>query len=113
MANKDNKSILSHLKNLMMHIIKWNTQEDKKGNSWRKSINNSRKEIKDVQKRKPSLNDEFLKNNWDKTFSEAKKEAEKEMQQETSINKLTWKEVFFNKYTFIAMIAFALFKLFS
>ncbi len=111
MANKERNSILSHLKNLMMHIIKWNTQEDKKGNSWSNSIKNSREGIEKVQKRKPSLNDEFLKNNWNNTFDKAKKEAESEMQQVTKINSLTWKEVFFNKYTFIAVITFALFKL--
>ncbi len=113
MANKKNKSILSHLKNLMLHIIKWNTQEEKRGSSWKRSIDNSKKEIKNVQAKQPSLNDDFLKKNWDKTFDKAKNKAEKEMKQKTSINNLTWKEVFFNKYTFIAILAFALFKLFA
>ena len=35
--------------------------------------------IQDIQKKNPSLNDEFLKKNWAKTFNKAKKEAEDEM----------------------------------
>ncbi len=112
MANKDRNTILSHLKNLMMHIIKWGTQKEKKGNSWKRSIENSRKGIEDVQDKIPSLNDEFLKKNWDKTFEKAKKEAEKEMKEKSKIKNLTWREVFFNKYTFIGIVVLSILKLF-
>ena len=112
MSNKERKSILSYLKNLMMHIIKWNSQEEKRSNSWRKSINNSRNKIKDIKEDTPSLNDDFIKKNWDKTFDKAKKEAEGEMQQKSKIENLTWKEVFISKYTLIGIIALTLYKLF-
>ncbi len=88
MANKDSKSILSYLKNLMIHIIKWKTQESKRGRSWKNTIKYSKKGILDIQSKKPSLNEGFLKKNWDKTFEKAKKEAEKEMGEESAVNKL-------------------------
>ena len=95
----------------MMHIIKWNSQENKRTNSWRKSIDNSREGISKEQKKRPSLNDEFLKKKWDKTFDKAKKEAETEMEQKSKITELTWKEVFINKYTLIGIITFIIYNI--
>ena len=112
MANRDRRTVLSHLKNLMMHIIKWDSQEDKRSNSWRDTIKNSRDGITNSQKKNPSLNDEFLKKNWEKTFDLANKKAEAEMKKESGITNLTWKEVFINKYTLIAIFAFILIKFF-
>ncbi len=113
MANRDRNAILSHLRNLMMHIIKWKSQEQKRSNSWGNTIRNSRKGIKKVQKKKPSLNDKFLNNNWGEIFNEAKKEAEKEMTEKSKVKNLTWKEVFINKYTLIGIIVFLIIKLFD
>lgn len=108
MSNKQRKSILSYLKLAMQHIIKWNTQPDKRSNSWIISINKSRTHIKKIQKEKPSLSDEFLKNNWDDTLKKAITDAEKEMQQKAENKKLTWKEVFEKKYIIpLLVIAFA------
>ncbi len=112
MANKDRNAILSHLKNLMMHIIKWKSQEQKRSRSWRDTINNSKERIKRSQNKTSSLNNEFLKKNWDKTFEKAKKEAEKEMKEKSKIKNLTWREVFFNKYTFIGIVVLSILKLF-
>ena len=112
MANRDRRAILSHLKNLMMHIIKWNSQENKRTNSWRDTIKNSRDGITDSQEKHPSLNNEFLKKNWDKTFDKAKKEAENEMGKKTDTTDLTWKDVFISKYTLIAIFAFIFIKFF-
>ena len=111
MAKKDRNAILSYLENLMMHIIKWKSQEKKRSNSWKNSINFSKKEIDNLQNKKPSLNDEFLKKNWDKTFDKVKKKAEDEMKQKSKITELTWKEVFINKYTLIGIIAFIIFNM--
>lgn len=112
MAKKDRSAILNHLKNLMIHIIKWNSQEDRRGSSWQQSINNSRDKISDIQKNKPSLNDEYLKKKWNDTFDKANKKAENEMQEKSKINNLTWTEVFINKYTLIGILGFLLVKFF-
>lgn len=101
MSSKNKKSILSYLKVLMLHIIKWKSQEEKRSNSWKNSIKNSRKKIDDIQIESPSLNEDFLLENWDKTFDKAKKEAEGEMKKKSKISGLNWKEVFTNKYTLI------------
>ena len=95
-----------------MHIIKWNSQEEKRSGSWSRTIENSREEILDKQEKKPSLNDEFLKKNWDRTFDKAKKKAENEMGKKTDATGLTWKDVFISKYTLIAIFAFIFIKFF-
>ena len=111
MANKNKKAILSYLENLMMHIIKWKSQEEKRSSSWGKTIRDSRKNISREQKKIKSLNDDFLKKNWDKTFEKAKKEAEGEMKQKSKVKSLTWKDVFLSKYTLLIALGFILFKL--
>ena len=112
MAKKDRNAILSYLKNLMMHIIKWKSQENKQSNSWKKSIDFSKKKIIDLQNNNPSLNDEFLKKNWDKTFDKATKKAENEMEPKSKITELTWKEIFINKYTLIGIFALIIYNIY-
>ena len=73
MAKKDRNAILSHLKNLMMYIIKWYSQEDKRSNSWKTTIKNSRDEITEIQADKPSINDEFLKKTGTKLLIKQKR----------------------------------------
>ncbi len=87
-----------------MHIIKWESQPEKKSVSWKKTINNLRNQINDFQNKRPSLTDDFLKQNWDKTYTEATKKAEKEMEKESEVSGLTWQQVFFNKYTLIILV---------
>lgn len=101
MSKKDQKALLSHFKNLMMHIVKWLSQEKKRSKSWKNTINNSRQQISNIQKNTPSLTDKFIEENWDKTFDKAKKDAEKEMKKKSKTKSLTWEEVFVNKYTLI------------
>ena len=87
-----------------MHIIKWLSQEEKRSKSWQRTIDNSRERIDDIQKKNPSLNDQFIENNWEDTFDKAKKEAEDEMKKKSDISGLDWQEVFINKYTLFLVL---------
>jgi Domain of unknown function DUF29 len=98
MGQKEKNSLMSHLKTLMMHIIKWKSQAEKRSGSWIDSINETRKQIKKLQEEKPSLTDSWIQSVWDDIFGKAKKEAENEMQQKSPIENLSWKEVFVDKY---------------
>lgn len=92
----------------MMHIIKWKTQEDKRSNSWENTIDYSRTGIEKTQSKQPSLNDDFIKDNWEETYERATKDAEKEMGQESKVKKLTWHDVFINKYSLFVLIIIGL-----
>ncbi len=98
MSKSNKRKILSHLKVLMMHIFKWETQEDKRSTSWVRSIDNARKAIKETQVDVPSLTDDFLKSEWENTLKKAKSEAEEEMSQKTELDALSWDDVFKKKY---------------
>lgn len=45
----------SHLRILLLHLLKWRYQPDRRSQSWRESIVNSRREIEDVSEMSPSL----------------------------------------------------------
>ncbi len=115
MSKKEKRALESHLQNLMMHILKWKNQIQKRTLSWRKTIDNSRKEIAKIKEENPSLNDDYLKSIFEENLKKAKNSAEKEMQQAVSDDKLTWDEVFKNPYflsfcvlaLLIALFAFA------
>jgi Domain of unknown function DUF29 len=98
MSQKENNSLMSYLEKLMMHIIKWKSQPEKRSRSWIDTITETRKQIKKLQKKKPSLTDSWIRSIWDDIFGKAKIEAEKEMKKPTDIQNLTWKEVFVDQY---------------
>lgn len=50
----------SRLTILLMHLIKWAWQPEKRGNSWRKTIRIQRREIKDLLDQSGSLKPYFL-----------------------------------------------------
>jgi hypothetical protein len=90
----------------MLHIVKWNSQSEKISKSWKSSIEFSRKKIKDIQETHPSLNDNYLKENWDASVKKAIIEAEKEMNQPATKTELSWDEVFTMKYILPLLIIF-------
>jgi hypothetical protein len=100
MANSERKALLSQLKRLMLHIIKWKIQPQKQSKSWIKSINDAREEIELAQEFSPSLNKNYIESIWEKTLKLAKRGAEDEM--EISLKnieiELTWQEVFEDEY---------------
>jgi Domain of unknown function DUF29 len=83
---------------LMMHIIKWKTQPERRSRSWIASINSARREIEDIQEETPSLNRTVIKAMWDKCFEAAKEDAEGEMDRKPKVDKLTWAQVFEHEY---------------
>ena len=89
MASRDRKAILSYLKVLMIHIIKWKSQPEKRSSGWIGSIDNSKKGIKRIQRKVPSITDDFLKENWDTTFEKAIPKAEEEMTKKSTVKKLS------------------------
>ncbi|MBF0336248.1 MAG: DUF29 domain-containing protein [Nitrospirae bacterium] len=55
MARNNKRELLSRLKVLIMHLLKWQYQPKRRSRSWRETINNQRKDIKLLLEDSPSL----------------------------------------------------------
>ncbi|CAN1210277.1 DUF29 domain-containing protein [Tumidithrix helvetica PCC 7403] len=99
MGRSEKRAVSSQLTRLMLHIIKWNCQPEKRSASWVISIRSARREIANSQGEMPSLNREFLESIWDKCFTDAKQDARDEMGKKPEITTLSWFEVFEQTYT--------------
>ncbi len=99
MGRSERKAVSSQLTRLMLHIIKWRCQPEKRSASWVISVRSARREIADSQEEMPSLNRDFLLSIWDKCFASAKQDARDEMGKKPEITSLSWAEVFEEIYT--------------
>ena len=55
MGKNDQRSLASHLRNLLMHLLKWQYQPDIRSQSWQSSVINARLEIEQLLQDSPSL----------------------------------------------------------
>ncbi len=55
MGKRERRAVENHIRNVVLHLLKWRYQSDKRGPSWRKSIRNGRIEIQELLKDSPSL----------------------------------------------------------
>jgi len=99
MSQELKRALRSQLSRLMMHIVKWKIQPEKRSGSWVVSILDARENISDIMQEKPSLNKRFLDEIWEHTLQQAIRKAEEETQCRTSLKTLTWKEVFEDDYS--------------
>jgi hypothetical protein len=98
LSRSDKRALKSHLIRLMVHVIKWQSQPGKRSRSWRTTIRNARREIADIQEETPSLNRAVIEALWHRCWEEAKEEAEADMNQESTVNVLSWADLFENEY---------------
>jgi hypothetical protein len=99
MSKQARRSVQSQLIRLMKHIIKWKVQPERRSVSWAVSIANARYEISEAQEYEPSITDEVIRAMWSRAFTQAKKEAELEMQKKSTVETLSWNEVFSDDYS--------------
>ena len=99
------REMRSHLVIIMIHILKWKHQPQKRSWSWIKSIRNARYEIEEVQEETPSVTKKAIESKWEKVFQSAILDASDEMnlnkQERRNFNPepLTWQEVFEKEYS--------------
>jgi len=98
------REMRSHLLIIMIHLLKWKYQPQKRNRSWLKSIRNARYEIEEVQEETPSVTEKTIESEWDKVFKKAIREASDEMGMSKGEGRkfnpepLTWQEVFEKEY---------------
>jgi len=56
MGKRDRRAIGSYIRNVIMHLLKWQYQRERRGTSWQGSINSGRDEIEVLLSESPSLN---------------------------------------------------------
>jgi len=56
MGKRDRRAIGSYLRDVIMHLLKWHYQPQRRGMSWQASINAGRDEIEVLLNESPSLN---------------------------------------------------------
>ena len=98
MSRSERQAVKSQLTRLMMHIIKWETQPNKRSRSWIITIIDARDAIEESQEEMPSLNREFIEPLWDQCFVKAKRKAEAEMNCCSNTSSVTWQQVFEDIY---------------
>lgn len=77
MGKREKRSIYSNLKILLMHLLKYYYQPEKRTNSWRFTIEEHRQRIQEALEDSPSLK-VYLQDNFNKAYEDAKKLAAKE-----------------------------------
>lgn len=100
MSRSEKRALQRQLIRLMVHLIKWQIQPEKRSRSWLMSIRNARYENRSLQKFTPSLNANFVQSIWAESLDEAGGDAESEtgITSATAIE-LTWEDVFDTTYT--------------
>jgi hypothetical protein len=99
LSRSEKRALKSQLVRLMLHIIKWQTQPERRSLGWIASIEDARDEIVDIREETPSLNEQVVQELWTRAFIIAKRDAEAQMGRRTKIETLTWTEVFETVYS--------------
>ena len=55
MGRSERRALESHLKNLLLHLLKWSAQSRRRSRSWRDSMGNARDAMADLLQDSPSL----------------------------------------------------------
>jgi hypothetical protein len=98
LSRSEKRALKSQLVGLMLHIIKWQSQPERRSLSWIASIKDAREEITDIQEETPSLNNNVIEELWDKVFIIAKRDAQAEMGKKSAVTALSWQTVFEDDY---------------
>lgn len=78
MGATERREVISRLTVLVMHLLKWQVQPERRGNSWRLTIEIQRGEVEDVLKQNPSLRPrlpEFFEDIYPRVVLKAAKET--------------------------------------
>lgn len=98
LSRSEKRALKSQLVRLMLHIIKWHSQPERRSLSWIASIEGAREEIRDIREETPSLNEPVIADLWHKALAIATRQAEAEMDGPSTVTSLGWPEVFDTPY---------------
>jgi hypothetical protein len=71
MGRSEKRALTSNLIVLLIHLLKYQAQPNKRSNSWRFTIKEHRRRIREALKASPSLN-RYLEAIWEESYQEAR-----------------------------------------
>lgn len=74
LGKSERRALGGHLRNLVMHLLEWEYQPERRSGSWRSSIDNARAEIAEIIEDSPSLRP-IAKERLEKDYALARKNA--------------------------------------
>ncbi len=80
MANRDRREVFSRLVVLLAHLLKWDHQPDRRGGSWRGTVREQRRELRQL------LASGVLRNYAEDVFADAYAEARGQAADETELD---------------------------
>jgi len=98
LGKSEERALRSQLIRLMMHVIKWNIQPQRRSRSWLLTISNARLEIAEILEYEPHLQPKIAQL-WDKCFQAAVELAETETGITATVASLDEHQVFKQKYS--------------
>jgi Domain of unknown function DUF29 len=78
MARSDRRALGNHLKNLLLHLLKWAYQSDKQGSSWEDSIEEARESIEDLLEESRASLEAESRRQFAKQYARARRKASRE-----------------------------------
>lgn len=57
LGRSDRRAVRSQVRRLLVHLLKWQFQKSRRSQSWRRSINSAREELRVIVEESPSLKD--------------------------------------------------------
>ncbi len=100
MARSEKRALRSQLVRLLVHVLKWKHQPDKRSRSWAGSIYQARDEIEAIQEEVPSLSRRVIESMWENCMRAARKQAQAETGKSIPAKKVSWEEAFEADYFF-------------
>jgi hypothetical protein len=98
LSRSEKRALRSQLNRLMMHIIKWQIQPNRRSRSWQSTISNARIEIEEMLEEEPHLKPQ-VPQLWDKCFKAACRIAKDETGIKPTLSELTQEDVFQTEYS--------------
>ena len=97
-ARSERRALRSQLIRLMVHVLKWRDQPEKRSGSWAVTILQAREEIASIQEEVPTLDRGAVEAIWDYSQRAAARQATAEMGRPVRDVSLSWEEVFEVEY---------------
>ena len=78
MARSDRRALGNHLKNLLLHLLKWAYQPVKRASSWQDSIEEAREAIEDLLEESRTSMEAESRRQFAKQYARARRKASRE-----------------------------------
>lgn len=92
------RALEHQLVRLMLYILLWKWQPEKRSVGWQNTIRLARDAIVDIQQETQSLTQDVIEEGWGDLVEQARRDAEAVLDRDLPSQRLTWQEVFEDIY---------------